>query len=118
MKISKSLTQAFAGLTAATFLLLPVAAWAEEREYYHGPGMMWGGGWGGWFMGPLMMLLFIALAVVMVVFLVRWLGSHGAGLGGSEGTTQSAPFDILKERFARGEIDQEEFERRKRVLEE
>ena len=114
MKISDCFLPGLVGPTAA-LLLSPASAWAEEGEYYHGHGMMWGG---GWFMGPLMMLLFIALAVVMVVFLVRWLGSHGAGLGGSEGTTQSPPRDILKERFARGEIDQEEFERRKRVLEE
>lgn len=103
---------------AAAFFLLPLSTWADEGEHYHGPGMMLGGGWGGWFMGPLMMLLFIALAVVLILILVRWLGSHGTGIGGSEGSGRSAAIDILKERFARGEIDQEEFERRKRVLDD
>jgi putative membrane protein len=55
--------------------------------------------------------------VAVVVLLVRWLGGpwqgtvppHHSGPG-------RTPLDILKERFARGEIDKEEFEERRRVL--
>jgi putative membrane protein len=48
--------------------------------------------------------------------MVRWLGgSHGAAPLPPPGR---APLDILKERFARGEIDKEEFEQRRRVLDE
>jgi putative membrane protein len=76
---------------------------------------MWGGGW--WmFLGPLMMIVFIAAIVAAVVLMVRWLGgSHGAAPLPPPGR---APLDILKERFARGEIDKEEFEERRRVLDE
>ncbi len=53
----------------------------------------------------------------MVVLLVRWLGrpGHGGALHSPPGKT---PLDNLKERFAKGEIDKEEFEERRRVLDE
>ncbi|MDH3662589.1 MAG: SHOCT domain-containing protein [Alphaproteobacteria bacterium] len=92
---------------------LPVVAWAQQDRDFYGPHMMWGG-WYGMFMGPLMMIIFIAVVVVLVVLAVRWLGSgHGASQPLSPTKT---PLDILKERFARGEIDKEEFEERRRVL--
>ena len=54
------------------------------------------------------------VVVVLVVLAVRWLGgSHGPSQPLSPTKT---PLDILKERFARGEIDKEEFEERRRVL--
>ena len=76
---------------------------------------MWDGGWHGWFFGPIMMIVFIAVTVIVVVLLVRWLGapSHGPAWRGPPGKT---PLDILKERFARGEIDKQEFEERRRTL--
>ncbi len=72
-------------------------------------------GWGGTIFGPIMVIVFIAVAVVVVVLLVRWLGGqgHGGALHSPPGTT---PLDILKERLAKGEIDKEEFEERRRVL--
>ena len=84
-----------------------------------GPGYgphMWNGGWHGWFFGPIMMIIFIAVAVVVVVLLVRWLGG-GLGHGGAlHSPLTKTPLDILKERYAKGEIDKEEFEERRRVL--
>ena len=101
-------------LASALSCVTPVVAQAQQTQgpYY---GHMWNGGWHGWFFGPIMMIIFIIVAVVVIVLLVRWLG--GAGQGGvlprPPGKT---PLDILKERFARGEIDKEEFEERRRVL--
>ena len=94
---------------------LPGAGWAQQQTpQFYGP-HMWSSGWHGWFFGPIMMIVFIAVAVVVVVLLVRWLGagSHGSAPHAPAGKT---PLDILKERFARGEIDKEEFEERRRVL--
>jgi putative membrane protein len=69
------------------------------------------------FFGPLMMILFVAAVVVLVAFAFRWLGAHGPhGLGHTPSPPGKAPIDILKERFARGEIDRAEFEERRRVL--
>jgi len=67
--------------------------------------------------GPLMMILFVAAVVVVL----RWLGGHvspARGHAAAPGPPGRTPLDILKERFARGEIDKAEFERRRRVLEE
>jgi putative membrane protein len=65
--------------------------------------------------GPLLMILVLAVVIAVAVLLVRWLGGlwHGAASHQAPGRT---PLDILKERFARGEIDKEEFEERRRVL--
>jgi putative membrane protein len=60
------------------------------------------------------MILFLAAVVALVVLLVRWL--VGTRQGGSAGQPAKTPLDILRERFARGEIDKEEFEERRRIL--
>ena len=77
-----------------------------------GPGMM--GGWGmGWF-GSIFMLVLSVLVIVGLVFLIRWLIQTTKG--GAEVTRGSRALDILKERYARGEINKEEFEEKKRDL--
>ena len=100
--------------TLLAALSLAAPAWAQQAGPPYGPGMMWPGEWYGMmFLGPLMMILFIAAIVVLVVLAVRWLG--GAG-GGPPRALQSRALEILKERFARGEIDKQEFEERRRAL--
>jgi putative membrane protein len=94
---------------------LPFAAWAQEREpYYHHP-HMWGGDWSMMFFGPLMMIVVIAAIIVVVVLIVRWLGGPGYTTH-PPAPHHRTPLDILKERFARGEIDQAEYEERRRAL--
>ena len=58
-------------------------------------------------------LLFAALLVVGIVVLVRSLGASDSA--GSRPTRSAV--QILEERFARGEIDRDEFEERRRALE-
>ncbi len=105
-------------LVASPFLLsaLPAAAQQGEPSYY-GP-HMWDSGWHGWFLGPVMMVLLLVVAVAVVLVLVRWLGpGHASGHHGAPNQAPSqSPMDILKERFARGEIDKEEYEERRRLL--
>lgn len=57
------------------------------------------------------MWLFWILLIVAVVLLVRGLASSR---GGDTGSTDA--LEVLRRRFARGEIDEAEFERRKRRL--
>jgi putative membrane protein len=103
------LLTATATLSAAG--LTPALA-EESQRYYYGP-HMWDGGW--WmFLGPLWMIAFLGVLIGVAVLLVRWLAGPSGGAGGPAAT--KTPLDILRERFARGEIDKEEFEERKRVL--
>jgi len=71
-------------------------------------GMMWG--FGGWWMT----IVWIAV-VVGIVFLVKWLLEQGR-TGGQASQKEESALDILKKRYARGEIDKEEFEQKKRDL--
>ena len=93
------------------------AAWAQAtRDGYGTHTHMWGGGY-SWFFGPIMMIVFIAVTVVVIVLIVRWLGGTGhVPSHQAYGPPGKTPLDILKERYARGEIDKDEFEERRKVL--
>ena len=104
-----------AWLAMPLYVLTPAVASAQQSQGPSYGSHMWNGGWHGWFFGPIMMIVFIAVAVVVAVLLIRWLGApgHGGALHSPPGKT---PLDILKERFARGEIEKDEFEERRRLL--
>lgn len=74
-----------------------------------------GWGWGHMIYGPLMMIVFWGGLIVVVLLAVRWLGG-GLPHKHNGPMKQNNALEILKERFARGEIDKEEFEQRKRLL--
>ena len=95
---------------------LTMAAAAAQGNYPHGTHMWGGGGWMGWFAGPVMMVAMIAIVVAVVVLVIRWLGGSGHGSVHPPVPPGNTPLDILKERYARGEIDKEEFEERRKVL--
>lgn len=71
------------------------------------------GDWGGWGMGFswIFMILFWALIVLGIVALAKWLFA-GSGSSGSS----KRPLEILQERYARGEITREEYERMRHDL--
>ena len=68
--------------------------------------------WEAWGLGTmLLMLVFWGLVVVGIMFAIRW----AVGVGQARATPDSA-LTILRERYARGEIDHDEFEAKKRDL--
>jgi putative membrane protein len=80
---------------------------------------MWGymgdGGWWWWGFGALHMLLFWCVLIFVIVVAVKWLsGTQGQHRPPDSGGGRA--LDILKERYARGEINKEEFEQKKRDL--
>ena len=72
----------------------------------HPMGLMWGA-WGIGMM--LMMLIFWIVVIALLVYGIRW-------FAGLHRPHRDPALDILRQRYARGEISQEEFEEKKRAL--
>ena len=83
-----------------------------------GGNWMWNGGWGwgGWLMMTVGMIVFFALVTGAIAAAVRYLGS--AAHGSTSGQPRPTPGLLLAERFARGEIDADEYQRRMVLLRE
>jgi putative membrane protein len=73
-------------------------------------------GWGmGWF-GMIFMIIFWGLIMVGLVSLIRWLIQNTNSKGHSGVSVGPKAIDILKERYAKGEISQDEFETMKKDI--
>jgi len=79
--------------------------------YHDMGGIGWSMGFGGW----IFMIFFWGLVILGIVAVVKW-------LTGSSRPSDIAPpktaRQILEERYTKGEIDREEFEQKKRDLEQ
>jgi putative membrane protein len=100
---------------SAVLVSMPALAQAPagRPESWH---MGWDWGWGHMIFGPLTMLVFWGGLIVLIVVAARWLGAGSSPSGQAPGPSQKTALGILEERFARGEIDKDEFEERKRLL--
>ncbi len=105
------------GIIVALLIVLPlvfglVSGWQSGGWGMMGPGMMGGFGW-WWFM-PIFMILFWGLVIWGIVALVR-------GLSAPRGSDSAPPaadsaLEVLKKRYARGEITKEEYEEKKKDI--
>ena len=85
-----------------------LAGWGDYNGWHMGPGMM--GGWGmGW-----IMLLFWILVLVGLILIIKWLLQMTSG--DKKPTGSGRAIDILKERYARGDISKAEFQAIKKDL--
>ena len=77
--------------------------------------MFWDGGWGaaGWIFMSLMMVVFWVLVILAVVFAVR---AMSGDRGRAPADDQVEARRILNERLARGELTEEEYTRRRQLL--
>ncbi len=97
-------------LITVPLILGAVSGWQDGGWGMMGSGIMGGFSW-WWFM-PIFMVIFWGLVIWGIVALVR-------GLSGSRGPDSSkadSALEVLKKRYARGEINKEEYEEKKKDL--
>lgn len=93
-----------------TGLVADVARAQERFDWGWGMHSMWGV-WGIWGIGMLLsVLLFWALVIVGIVVGIRWLIREGRP------AASDSALEILRQRYARGEINRDEFEAKRRDL--
>jgi putative membrane protein len=67
--------------------------------------------WHGMIFGPIVMIAFVVLTVLIIAWVLR-----AFGLGRQSRTRETSALDMLKDRFARGEINRAEYEERRQLL--
>ena len=83
--------------------------------------MMWYGGdwgWGAWIVMAVGMVVFWALVITAVVFAVRYLAGPRGTAASTSGSGRTHAEGVLAERYARGEIDDDEYRQRLALLRE
>lgn len=114
---TKTLAAIAALASAGMFAVSPAVA--DYGGQWQHANMTGGMGWLGMFIGPVMWLVWIALALTLVMLILRL---FGVGRVRSDTTTaQTSPsateaLDILRRRFAEGEIDAKAFDSMKARL--
>ena len=103
------------GIIVALLIVLPlvfgaISGWQGGGWGMMGPGMMGGFGW-MWLM-PVFFIIFWGLVIWGIVALVRGL----SGSRGSDSSRADSALEVLKKRYARGEINKEEYEEKKKDL--
>lgn len=100
------------GAILVGLLIIAASVWGGISGWQgSGWGMMGGFGWGG-LMG-IGMIVFWGLVIWGIVLVVRGVIS---ATGGESSRQDGSALEILKQRYARGEINKEEFEQKKKDL--
>lgn len=80
------------------------------------PNMM-GGLFGGWgLIWGIFIFVFIAIILIGIILLIIWLVKRVNHSGGSSTVRESNALEILKKRYANGEMTKEEFETTKKDI--
>jgi putative membrane protein len=80
---------------------------------YYGHGHLSGWGWFGMTIG---MIAFWGLLIALAVLVYRAFTGDNSPSGRNAGPTSTDPRQILAQRYARGEIDEDEYQRRLATL--
>lgn len=97
------------------FPMMPMmGGWSTPNMFNQGDNMMdYGFMPFGW-VGGIFMVLWWILIIVAVIALIRWI--IGQSRSENRQIREKSPLEILKERYAKGEIDKKEFEDKKKDL--
>ncbi len=98
------------GIVIAILIIVPLVFGLTWGGQYGGWGMMGGFGW-MWLM-PIFFILFWGLVIWGIVALVRGL----SGPRGADSSKADSALEVLRKRYARGEINKEEYEEKKKDL--
>lgn len=110
MRFIMAWTAIFSGLLSNTGQAY--AQWGPRSEYMHS---FWGGmGWIG-MLFPLLILIILALILLLIVRRLLQ-NSRSRDQSNISDSRSGKAMEILKERYAGGEIDREEFEQKKQDL--
>lgn len=83
--------------------------WLVDHKFrWHGPGPF------GWLDDFLWVLLLLALLVLVVILILRLVRSNGRPFSSASSTDRA--LEILRERYAKGEISHDEYETMKKNL--
>lgn len=78
-----------------------------------------GWGWVGWTLMTVGMVAFWALVITAIVLLIRYLAtSRGTAVSPPPNSGSASAEDMLAQRFAHGEIDEQEYRQRLALLRE
>lgn len=111
MKLKTIRIAAFLSSLAVSFPALSDASTAGHPDFWQ-RGWEWGGG--HMLFGGIFMAIFWVGLIFLIFFAPRWIRNDRQEQ--QLGRDVKAPLEILAERFAHGEIDQQEYEDRKRTL--
>ena len=98
-----------------SILISPALAQSYGHRNWHMGRWMMGDFGMGWF-GMILMLLFWVLVITGIVFFIRWLVQNTGNRSLSNGNADTQAIEILKGRYANGEITRDEFESMKREI--
>ena len=101
------------GIIVAVLIIVPLVfglIWGQDSGW----GMMGSGMSFGWVFVPIFMILFWGLVIWGVVALVR--GLSGSRSSDSDSSRPDSALEVLKKRYARGEINKEEYEEKKKDI--
>ena len=102
--------------TYATTVLLTILSATSSLAQPQGDWGWWGmPGRGYGMFGGVGLIVILVGIILLIVLLVRSFGGSSTS-GGLNAPPRATPLDILKDRFAKGEIDKKEYEERRKLL--
>lgn len=113
-----------AAVIAVVVIIIAVFAYFSSRNSYNGYGYYGGAGMmGGWMGFPMLFMIPIMLIVLVVIGYIIWrgFGWEGGCCGGHSGHYASdeegeTAMEILRRRYAKGEITKEQYEQMKKDI--